>query len=266
MRLINRLAYQLSAPTVSGVRMQDTSGLLYQLYPLSNHIERMLRLSGSSNHSYLSPYEASHLLYQISFEDFSKARSEVEKVDLSLKETSSKVLPVRVLSYFISKEYRHQNFSRKKLSEKENFIKVSKDYITRLLKIVEVENVPVGLASNTLYAAARLGIDFSEVMESKLLPLLDKKVGYLHGLGCAETLWALAVLGNTGPVFRKVLKELQGRKHEKLLQVWTSPYNHLEYIKAQETHQNDRDDLLLKASEVVKDEELKKVIKSLVSS
>lgn len=266
MRVIKRVAYQLSAPTVSSARMQDTAGLTYRLYPLSTHIERMLRLSGTSNYSYLSPYEASHLLYQISQEDFTKARSDVEKVDESLKETSSKVLPIRVLSYFINKEYRHQNLSRKKLNEKENFIKISSNYIKKLVKIVEVDTLPVGLASNSLYAAARLGIDFSEVMESKLLPLLDKKLGYLHALGCAETLWALAVLGNTGPVFHKVLKELQGRKHEKFLQVWTSPYNHLEYIRAQETSDNSRDELLLKASEVVKDEELKRVLKSLVSS
>lgn len=265
MRVINRLAYQLSASTVSGTRLQDSSALHYPLYPLSSNIERMLRFSGTSNHSSISPYEASDLLYQLSKEDLLTLRSNAEQVDSQLKLTYSQALPIRLYAFVFNKEYRHQNFTKKLLNEKENFVSVSSGFIKKIAKIAEIDSLPVGFASNSIYAAARLKIDFGDVMEANFLPLLERKVGFLSSIGCAETLWALATLGITGPAFDKVFKELKGRKFEKALEVWTSPYNHLEYIKAQGVSEDKWTECLLRTADIVKDEEVKKVLRGLVS-
>ena len=265
MRVIQRLAYQLSASTISGIQLQDSSALHYPLYPLSQNIERMLRFSGTSNHSSISPYEASDLLYQLSKENLSNMRLKAERIDLQVKHTSSKALPSRLFAFVFDKEYRHQNFTKKELNEKENFVGVSSGFIKKVVNIAELDSLPVGFASNSIYAAAKLNINFGEVMEGKFLPLLEKKAAYLSTVGCAETLWALATLGVTGPVFDKVLKELKGRKYEKVMDAWTSPYNHLKYIKAQENSQDSYSEHLLLAADVLKDEEVKKVLKGLVS-
>jgi hypothetical protein len=249
--------YQLWATKVTGVAMRDISSVHFPLYPLSSNLNRMMRFSGSSNHSLMSAYEASDLLYQISLEDLSQLRSQAQAAEVSIKETSKKPLPMRLVSFISDAEYRHMNYSRKLLQEKERFVKVSSDYLKTVTKQASIESLPVGLASNTLFAAARLGLALSDLMTEKLLPLLDKKLSHLHALGLAETLWALASHKQTGELFGKVLKELQSRQVKKTLDVVTSPFNHLEYIRDPEPEVNRHAQLLNDAAELVADEGLK---------
>ena len=241
--------------------MRDISSVHFPLYPLSSNLNRMMRFSGDSNHSLMTPYEASDLLYQISLEDLSRLRSQVQTIDVSNKETSKKPLPLRLVSFISNKEYRHMNYSRKLLQEKERFVKVSSDYLKTVTKQATLDSLPVGLASNTLFASARLGLAVSDLMTEKLVPLLDKKISHLHALGLAETLWALAFHKQTGEIFGKVLKELQSREVQKRLDVVTSPLNHLEYIRDPEPQVNRHAQLLNDTAELVADEGLKKSLR-----
>lgn len=265
MKVVQSLMYQFWATQVTGVAMRDLSSVHYQLYPLSFNMNRMMKFSGSPTKSSISPIEASDLLYQISLEDLQSFRQQVDSVDLVIKETSKKSLPIRVVSFFINKEYRHMNYSRKILVEKERFIKVSADYLKNLVKITPVDLLPVGLASNALFASARLGLAFGDIMNEKLLPVLDKKLQHLHALGLVETLWALAKLKVDTNRLEKVVKELQGRKVENRVDVVTSPYNHLEYIRDPEPELSRHAQLLNDAADLVTGEEVKKSLRELAS-
>jgi hypothetical protein len=265
MKVVQSLMYQFWAARVTGVSMRDTSSIHYYLYPISVNLERMQKYSGSSDNSSVSPIEASDLLYQISLEDFQSFRKEADSVDQFIKETLKKPLPYRVFSFFTNKEYRHMNFSRKSLHEKERFIKVSSDYLKSVVKSAPVDLLPVGVASNVLFASARLGLAFGDILNDKLFPLLDKKIQHLHALGLAETLWALAVMKADVARIERVLKELQRRKIEIRVDVVTSPLNHLEYIRDPEPEPSRHEQLLNNAADLVTAEGVKKSLRELAS-
>ena len=57
------------------------------------------------------------------------------------------------------------------------------------------ENLPVAFASNALYVLERNGGGNRDDYEKVLLPILRKKIDYLHGEGVAQAVWALSNAG-----------------------------------------------------------------------
>lgn len=58
------------------------------------------------------------------------------------------------------------------------------------------EDLPVAFAANALYILERNGAGYTEEDYSKiLLPLLKKKIEYLHAEGVAQAVWALSNAG-----------------------------------------------------------------------
>jgi hypothetical protein len=73
--------------------------------------------------------------------------------------------------------------------------------------------LPVGLASNFIYAAGVLKIDISGTLQETLVPLISEKIGYLHTQGIIEAIWGLLLLEQDGKEVLKVLvNELKSRK------------------------------------------------------
>ena len=68
-------------------------------------------------------------------------------------------------------------------------------------------------ASNLLYAAPKIGLDLKPHLDSLVLPVLRKKVKYLHIEGIAEALWGLTVLGvSDNALILQLLEASKGRK------------------------------------------------------
>lgn len=69
-------------------------------------------------------------------------------------------------------------------------------YLPQLDKLLYVtqqnQDLPVAFASNALYVLERNGGGNREYYETVLLPVLRKKLQYLHAEGVAQTAWALS--------------------------------------------------------------------------
>eukprot|EP00347_Sterkiella_histriomuscorum_P021881 403332438 len=57
---------------------------------------------------------------------------------------------------------------------------------------LETQDYPVAFASNCLYVLEKNGAGSRELYENVLLPLLKKKINYLHAEGVAQSMWALS--------------------------------------------------------------------------
>lgn len=73
-------------------------------------------------------------------------------------------------------------------------IQTSLDQLQKILYVTKPEqsDLPVAFASNTLYVLERNGLGNKADYERVLLPILKKKIEYLHAEGVAQTVWALA--------------------------------------------------------------------------
>ena len=82
-----------------------------------------------------------------------------------------------------------------------------------MLKITQLSSLPVGVASNFIFAAAKLGIDINQDLEETLVPLIEAKVQHLHAKGIIETIWGLATIKYQGSnILNKLAEELKLRQ------------------------------------------------------
>lgn len=261
------LLYQLRAEIVRNGPMMDSTSFHYQLYPLTAHTQRMMRFSGNYDTTAITPLEISDLLYQISKEDLAKLKEKSAKVEEEIKTIDRQIIPMRVASLFTNKEYRSGNFSKKQLKEKEGFVALSSEYLKKLLKITNVGQLPVGVASNTIFAAGKLGLDFAVEIGETFVPLIKAKAKHLHAQGIAETLWGLSTFKvQNKEVVEALVNELKARKVVRYRDVVTSPFNHLEYIPDPEPESHTNSELLRQAAANFTDAEVKKTLESLAES
>ena len=87
-------------------------------------------------------------------------------------------------------------FSEQSLNKVNEDINSHMQMLQRVLGMLNSSvNLPVAFASNALYVLERNGQSNSEAYENVLLPLLKKKIEYLHSEGVAQTVWALSNAG-----------------------------------------------------------------------
>lgn len=263
---LNFFFYQLRAQTLKSGKMIDSNSVHFPLYPLSANSQRMMKFSGNANSIGITPLEISDFLYQLSFENLSELKEQADQVQPRLKEIDQGLLPIRMYHLLFNAEYRYGNLSRRTLEEKEKFIGLSSDYLKKLLKISKVSSLPIGVASNYLFAKARLGLGNDKSTEEILTQLVSAKVQFMHAKGIIETIWALLVLkSQDSKLISKLVAELQSRKVEKYENVLNAPFNHLEYISDPTPTPNLLSGLLSKSSELAVDENLKKVLADLAA-
>ena len=213
LRGLNTILYQFRASYVKTGQMMDFNSVRYQLYPLSENAKRMMRFSASSSYDRITPYEVSDFLFQLASENLESLRKTSEILDSQIKEIDRKPFHIKLYNIATNPEYLFRNRSKKRLQEKENFILLSTEYLKKTLKIVKVSDLPVGLASNFIYAAGVLKIDISGTLQETLVPLISEKIGYLHTQGIIEAIWGLLLLEQDGKEVLKVLvNELKSRK------------------------------------------------------
>ncbi|OMJ70684.1 hypothetical protein SteCoe_31271 [Stentor coeruleus] len=261
------LFYQLRAEIVRNGPMMDSTSFHYQLYPLTAHTQRMMRFSGSIDAIAITPLEISDLLYQISKENLSKLKEKSAEVEEEIKNIDQKILPIRLTNLLINKEYRNGNFSKKQLKEKEGFVSLSSEYLKKLLKITTIGQLPIGVASNTIFAAGKLGLDFTVEIGEIFVPLIKAKAKHMHSQGISETLWGLSMFKvQNKEIIQALVNELKDRKIVRYRDVVTSPFNHLEYIPDPEPESYNNAELLRQAAANFTDAEIKKTLESLAES
>ena len=266
LKRFNLWLYQLRAEIVRKGPMIDSNSIHFPLYPLSQNAQRMMRFSGNQESASMSPMEVSDFLYQLSHENFSELTEKSLDVERKNKEIDKKYLPLRLISFAMDPEYRQRNLSKKSLEEKERFIKLSSDYLAKLLRISNIQNLPVGVASNTLYAAAKLNLNISQEISNVLIPLINAKVQHLHLKGIVESVWALTSLGYKDKnTLNSLLNELKSRKVTGYREVINAPWNHLEYVYDPDPIKTDLGELLSKTSDLVSEPDMKATLQGLVA-
>lgn len=138
------------------------------------------------------------------------------------------------------------------------------------LQIQPVDEIPVGTASNYVYASARLNINLGEVLDKYLAPLVIKKAKYLHSDGIAELTWGLVQHKyNNEAVWKAVLPLAKGRKFSnEFTLVEPLVVNASRYMKVEDQEATNYRELFNEAlSKIsVQDAGLKKLIEELKSN
>ena len=80
------------------------------------------------------------------------------------------------------------------LKELNKDVETNLNHLSKLLFVLtpELNDLPVAFASNALYVLERNGLTDRENYERLLLPVLKKKIEYLHAEGVAQAVWALS--------------------------------------------------------------------------
>lgn len=75
----------------------------------------------------------------------------------------------------------------------EKDLKDNLPYLTRMLDVLDPakHDLPAAFASNTLYVLERNGLGSREAYERLLIPILKKKIDYLHAEGIAQVVYVL---------------------------------------------------------------------------
>jgi hypothetical protein len=263
----NFLVYKFRADTVKTGKMIDSRKIHYPLYPLSQNIERILGFSGTPGSVAITPLEISDFLHQLSNENLDLLRKSSIESENTIKTLDKQVLPLRLYNFVINPEYRYRNLSKRRLEEKENFIKLSLTHLKKLLRSTKVANLPVGVASNTIYSAVKLNLDISSELKETLIPLLSTKLQHLHLEGAVETLWGLASINyNDKEILNKLISLIESKKGTEYKEVLNSPYNHLEYIYNPHAVPRSTKPLLIQAGEIIEDQDLKTKVLQLADS
>ena len=258
--------YQLRAKSIQSGQMIDSNSVHFPLYPLSDNAQRMMRFSGSSRSTGITPYEVSDFLYQLSQEDLQSLKEKSLEIEPKIKKIDNEILPLRLYSFVIDTEYRHGNKSKKELKEKEAFIKLSVEHLKKMLKITQLNSLPVGVASNFIFAAAKLGIYINQDLEETLVPLIEAKVKHLHAKGIIETIWGLATIKYQGTnTLNKLAQELKVRQFVERVHVINAPFDHLQYINDPDDMRSNSGELIRKAAELVTDSAVKSELGKIAS-
>ena len=212
MKTVSRFWYQLRAPFAKGSDLLDNTGARFSLAPLQANMDRIIGINRPDNNSKLTPLEVSFFLYE-----FANQRALIQKQQALLAEKRSEAeeLPVwsRTLRYFTDSEFRNLAMNRSYLQSYNRYVENSFQTLVKLLQYSKLEEVPVAVVSNTLYASVKLDLDIKPYLETLLLPVLKSKAEYLDADELAKTVWALSKLHvNDTELVSKLLELLKGRK------------------------------------------------------
>jgi hypothetical protein len=267
MKTVSRFWYQLRAPFAKGSDLLDNTGARFTLAPLQANMDRLIGINRPDNSSKLTPLEVSFFLYE-----FANQRALIQKQQALLAEKRSEAeeLPVwsRTLRYFTDSELRRLAMNRSYLQSYNGYVENSFKTLVKLLQYSKLEEVPVAVVSNTLYASVKLELDIKPHLETLLLPVLRSKAEYLDADELAKTVWALSNLHvQDTELVSKLLQLLKGRKFsENFTRVIPSAFHGSQYQVDPEPVTLNHKDLLSSAAFHQFDTPLKSKLEEVVKS
>ena len=197
----------------------------YQFFPADASIAKINNLNSSETTHSLSAYEVSCWLHQLARTTLS-TREALPELTAHVEAVNQGSAFTRLYKSFTDATYCRGLTAHADLQSFDRHAQLCLNTLGKLLALNA--DVPVATASNTLYAAAHLGLDVQPHLE-QLIKLVEQKLGYLNFLGIAETAWALETLGVKNEQLMNTLKEECRKRDIEGDPVVPSRWNHLQY-------------------------------------
>lgn len=258
--------HSVRSPYVNESRLLLSKAPAYSLAPLEENMSRIYNISSEPGSQTLSAIEVSYFLKDLSEQGLDVLERRVPEVLAKAKAIDAGNPLQRLVKYAIDGEYRNAQYLEPFIRVHKGRIAKTYDTLIRLLKYTKLDSIPVGTVSNSLYAAAKLNLDFSSVYESILKPVLIEKHEYLSTQGIAETIWGLNKLGIKEDEIVKKLLGIISSRDVKFIQVKLGFLNQSAYQLDTEAKSLNEVELLREVHISSTNPEIKKLIEDFLSS
>ena len=173
--------------------------------------------------------ELSYYLKEFSLQDaagmVAKAAEAAEKVKAA---EDMKFLP-KMLMLLKDSTYRRATALQGEVDTRNSYIKHTAAALATALKVTDIADLPVVVATNIMYAAPALDVDMTETINSTCLPLLKQKLSYTSLENLADAIVGAAKLGLKDAALYKTLFTEFGARDKDFTYVQTSTWNHGEF-------------------------------------